>query len=134
VNGAGCPLGFLLLQSTHDGEEGAKERYIRQFLDHFKKSWSIEPIIILSDKDWSEINALRACFPNAAIQLCFWHVLRAIKKRLATLRRRPAFYDVDEAQAEFGDAIDKTFVPQGQAQPGTTMVDLFTESAGIEQH
>jgi hypothetical protein len=67
----------------------------------------------LSDKEWQEINSFLAEHPEAKHQLCFWHCLRAIKKRLSILRRTPAFYRVDDAMREFL-FIDKSFVPVGQ--------------------
>lgn len=115
VFGSGCPLGFLLVQSPKDSIPGAKERYIQDLLRYFRDSWSIQPIATLTDKDWSEINAFHDVFPTAKHQLCFWHSLDAIKKRLAVLRRRPAHYDVDQAMHEF-EFIDKKFVPIAQSK------------------
>lgn len=66
----------------------------------------------------SEINAFAKVYPDAKHQLCFWHCLRAIKKRLAILRRRPKYYDVKEAVKEF-DWIDPNFVPLAQIKEGT---------------
>jgi MULE transposase domain len=114
VYGSGLPLGFLLLQSTTTGAKGGKQRFISEFLENIRTAWSLKPIITLSDKDWSEINALRIQFPDAKHQLCFWHVLRAIKTRLSILRRAPSKYDVDAAHSEF-QWIDKDFVPISQA-------------------
>jgi MULE transposase domain len=112
VYGSGMPLGYLLIQSN-GGEKGAKERYIGQFLDYLKKNWDLRACFTLTDKDWSEIKAFLAKFPEAKHQLCFWHCLRAIKKRLSILRRAPAFYDVKEAKKEFA-WIDELFVPVQQ--------------------
>lgn len=67
----------------------------------------------LSDKDWSEIGACQDIFPDAKHQLCFWHCLRAVKKRLAILRRQPGPYNVEQAIAEFS-FIDPTFLPLAQ--------------------
>ncbi|THU77980.1 hypothetical protein K435DRAFT_692671 [Dendrothele bispora CBS 962.96] len=114
VYGSGCPLGYLLLQSPKSGEEGAKESYIRAFLEHFKKHYELNPSFTLTDKDLSEINAFLEVFPDAKHQLCFWHCLRAVKQRLSILRRPPKFYNVTQARNEFGDAINKDFVPIGQ--------------------
>lgn len=115
VYGSGCPLGYLLLQTSDDTAEGGKERYIRDVLKYFRDTWKIRAIFTLTDKDWSEINAFLGIYPEAKHQLCYWHALRAIKKRLAVLRRAPKFYDVAEATREF-EWIDENFVPVGQAQ------------------
>jgi hypothetical protein len=103
------PLGYLLIQSN-GGEKGAKESYISQFLKHLKKTWDLRAYFTLTDKDQLKINAFSATFSEAKHQLCFWHCLRAIKKRLAILHRTPAFYNVKEAMEEFA-WIDKLFVP-----------------------
>lgn len=124
VYGSGCPLGYLLLQSNGSGSAGGKERYITKLLTYLKDNWCISPVATLSDKDWSEINALSKVFPDAKYQLCFWHVLRAIKKRLPILRRRPRYYDVKEAIKEF-DFIDKRFVPVAQLQEKIQCVFLY---------
>jgi hypothetical protein len=83
------PLGNLLIQSSSTASAGGKERFLRHLLAHFKRVWKIRAITTLSDKDWSEIKAFIAEYPEAKHQLCFWHALRAIKKRLAILRRMP---------------------------------------------
>lgn len=112
--GSGAPLGYLCLQSrTRD--EGGKTRYLWQFLRHFRQQWAVCPTFTLSDKDWSEINAFLQEFGDAEHQLCFWHALRALKKRLAILRRQPAFYNVQNARLEY-DWIDANFVPAQQQQ------------------
>ena len=41
-----------------------------------------------SDKDCSEINAFSTVFPDAKHQLCYWHVLRAIKQHLVVLQHQ----------------------------------------------
>lgn len=56
---------------------------------------------------------MRRVFPEATHQICYWHTLRAVKQRLAVLRRQPAPYDADKAHRDF-DFIDQTFVPIGQ--------------------
>jgi hypothetical protein len=91
-----------------------KERYIHAFLEHFKINHKLKPIFTLSDKDLSEINAFLKAFPEAKHQLCFWHALRAVKSRLSILRRQPKYYNVTDAKNEFGDEIDRNFVPVGQ--------------------
>jgi hypothetical protein len=108
-------MGYLLLRSSNEGDAGGKERFIAKLLDYFKSTWDLQPIITLTDKDLSEINAFLKIFPNAKHQLCFWHCLRAIKTRLAILRRQPKFYNVLEAKKEF-DWIDEKFVPAGQTK------------------
>ncbi|THH12617.1 hypothetical protein EW146_g7526 [Bondarzewia mesenterica] len=112
VQGFGLPLGYLLIQSNA-ATHGAKENLLRQLLRHVRKK-KIKPSFTLSDKDFAEINAFRHVFPEAKHQLCFWHVIRAVKKRLSILRRAPAYYDAKAAQAEF-HWVSQDFLPVGQS-------------------
>ena len=99
-----------------DGDKHGKEKYLARMLEHIRLLLTHLPIVTLSDKDWSEINAFLKAFPESRHQLCYWHALRAVKQRLAVLRRRPKFYNVVEAASEF-DFIDRDFVPIGQVSP-----------------
>lgn len=112
ARGSGLPLGFILLRSDN-GESGGTEAYLTEFLSYFKNTWNIQARITLTDKNQSEINAFRSAYPDSKHQLCFWHVLRAVKTRLSILRRAPAYYHVEQACEEF-DFIDKDFLPIGQ--------------------
>jgi hypothetical protein len=114
VYGSGCPVGYLLVRSPKDSITGAKERYLRDVLKHLRDTWKVRALATLTDKDWSEINACLKEYPEAKHQLCFWHCLDAIKKRLSILRRRPGYYNVEQAVREF-EFIDKNFVPVGQS-------------------
>lgn len=126
IYGSGCPLGYLLIRST-DGADGGKQRYLQELLGHFKSAWNFKVLITLSDKDFAEINAFLATFPDAKHQLCFWHCLRAVKTRLSILRRKPKFYDMMEATKEFS-FIDKAFVPITQStnpNPVSSLLDTI---------
>lgn len=106
------PLAYLMIQTSKEASSGAKEQIQTCFLNELKKR-GVEPEYTLTDKDWSEINAMRAVWPNAKHQLCLWHSLRALKKRLAKNKDPPAFYDVDSARQEF-PYMKSTFVPRAQ--------------------
>jgi hypothetical protein len=85
VYGSGCPLGYLLLCSSTQGDSGGKGWFIEKLLSHFKHAWDIQPIITLTEKDLSEINAFLKVYPDVKHQLCFWHCLWAIKTHLSIL-------------------------------------------------
>lgn len=112
VYGSGLPFGYVLIRLDH-AASGAKGRCINALLKHLRSVWKIRALTTLTDKDWSEINAFLAAYPEAKHQLCFWHCLRAVKKRLSILRRAPAHYNVAEAMKEF-NFIHGDFVPIGQ--------------------
>jgi len=68
---------------------------------------------MLSDKNFSEINVYSNVFPSAKHQLCFWHCLRAVKKRLTVSHLQPGFYNIRQAENEF-QFIEKYFLPLAQ--------------------
>ncbi|KAG6848130.1 hypothetical protein H0H93_003112 [Arthromyces matolae] len=108
-------------------ESGGKERFITDFLASFRDTWGIEPQFTLTDKDFSEINGFQNVYPNAKHQLCFWHCLRAVKQRLATLRRRPKHYHVLDAKAEYS-WIDEKFVPVSQSEDPNHIIEAATKA------
>jgi len=44
----------------------------------------ISPEIFMSDKDHAQMNAIRRQYPNAALFLCWWHVLHAWRQHFVT--------------------------------------------------
>jgi hypothetical protein len=65
------------------------------------------------DKDMAEIGMLKDVW-NAKISLCWWHLRRAVRTRLASAKLSTTPYDPGRAHAEFS-FIDVVFVPAGQA-------------------
>ena len=47
------------------------------------QSQNINPVFVKMDKDRGQIWAAQKVWPKATINLCLWHVLRAIKKRIS---------------------------------------------------
>ncbi|KAF7359487.1 SWIM-type domain-containing protein [Mycena sanguinolenta] len=64
------------------------------------------------DKDMAEIGVLKDVW-NAKISLCWWHLRRAVRIRLASSKLATTPYDAAGANAEFS-FIDVQFVPLGQ--------------------
>ncbi|KAF8587588.1 hypothetical protein K439DRAFT_1547853 [Ramaria rubella] len=112
--GTGLPLGFLFLSSS-GGASGGLQRHITPFLDHIQTKWALKIMVGLSEKNRPEINSCCVTISICKHQLCFWHDVTALRKRLSTLCRMPAYYDVDQAQAEFS-WIDAHFVPIAQCK------------------
>ncbi len=112
ANGSGIPLAFLLIATSPEAAPGAKQAVLERFL-RCLKALGVEPEFTLTDKDWSEINAMNAVWPDAKQQLCFWHGIRAVKQRMAKTKETPAHYNAEEAHREFS-FIDVNFLPVGQ--------------------
>ena len=80
ARGSGLVLGWCFVRSkSKEPKMGSKESVLATWLRHFHDDWNINAKVMHSDKDQSEINAFASVFPNAKHQLCYWHVLRAIK-------------------------------------------------------
>ena len=54
------------------------------------KKWMVEkkaslPLVFVSDRDLSLINAIETCFPNARHILCIWHINQCVMKKCAPM-------------------------------------------------
>ena len=81
-----------------------------------KKMEKISPV-----DNFPEINSMRVTLSAQKHQLCFWHGVTALKKRLSILRRMPAFYNVNNARDEF-PWIEKDFVPIVQCSTKVSVI------------
>jgi hypothetical protein len=74
----------------------------------------------------AEIGMLRKVW-NPKIQLCWWHLRKAVRERLSKNKLSTTPYNVARAcqEARF---IDPTFVPDGNADPGESEGGMFGES------
>jgi hypothetical protein len=61
----------------------------------------INPTFMFSDKDASEIQAIRNVWGNLCGKLCIWHLKQAVDRGLARGRALDIIYDVNEAMQEF---------------------------------
>ena len=109
--GEGLPLSYLFITTKANAAPYTKQNALVAWMQAIR-SLGIVPQFTLSDKDQSEINALRQVWPEAKHQLCLWHILRALKRRLSQ-NEHPGSYNALEAQDAFPD-IDPSFVPLGQ--------------------
>ncbi|GES96638.1 ATP-dependent DNA helicase Pif1 [Rhizophagus clarus] len=81
VNGAGFPLAYLYLKHNGKCDDGIRTEIITKFVLQLKKK-GLDPEFILTDKNWMQIKVCHSIWPNAKIQLCYWHINRAITMRL----------------------------------------------------
>jgi len=76
--GKGLPLLYLFIMIEANAAPHTKQTALILWMSAIH-SLGIEPQFMLSDKDQSEINALKHSWPQAKHQLCLWHTLRALK-------------------------------------------------------
>ena len=80
--GEGLPLSYMFVVTNANAPPHTKETVLVNWMEGLK-ACGITLEFTLSDKDQSEINALGRVWPTAKHQLCLWHILRALKRRLA---------------------------------------------------
>jgi len=71
----------------------------------------------------AEIGCAKVVWPEAKINLCWWHLHRAIRTRLAKAKLSTTPYNFERARNEYG-FIDKDFIPPG------TRVDIEDYEGG----
>ena len=90
VEDTGVPLAYCLVDLPQDNKSasgkahadpGAITNIIQQFLERLK-AFGFDPKCFAIDKDQAEISAVTAVWPDAKVQLCYWHVKRAVSMKL----------------------------------------------------
>ena len=110
--GEGLPLSYLFVVTNADAPAHMKETVLVNWMEALK-ACGITPEFTLSDKDQSEINALSQVWPTGMHQLCLWHILWAVKRRLANNQELLASYGLMDAMRMF-EFINPEFLPLGQ--------------------
>jgi hypothetical protein len=72
---------------------------------------SVDPDVVLTDKDFAEIGVARAVWPRAKHQLCYWYMRKSVRERMALSRLSTAPYHPFEANAKFR-FISMQFLPR----------------------
>jgi hypothetical protein len=53
---------------------------------------SVQPTVIMTDRDQAQINAIKAIYPWSTVNLCTWHVLHAMRSHFNT-NQYPVLWD-----------------------------------------
>ena len=93
VDGAGIPLAYCFTEVFKDNNQGVRRAdpgattsLLAQFLRPLCAA-GFNPTFFGTDKDLSEIGAIREVWPETTIQLCYWHARRAVRTKLASSRK-----------------------------------------------
>ena len=71
----------------------------------------MEPEFFLTDKDFAQISAVQRAWPSVKIQLCRWHMQRAIETKLKDSKKaQQIIYNPLVAHEKFS-FIETTFIP-----------------------
>jgi hypothetical protein len=93
-----------------------------------RKKYGVVPRFTHSDKDMAEIGMCQTVWPEAKVQLCWWHIRKAVHTQLrGNLPTLP--YDVGRACKEY-TFIEKSFHPCGKSNPDDT--ELLPDETNTE--
>lgn len=86
LHGTGFPIAYLFLASS-DGKDDLKRMdVLALFLQSLRRTLpSLSPSFFFSDKDKGQMHGIRVAF-RMHPSLCIWHMKRAIKKKIASMR------------------------------------------------
>jgi len=105
--GSGFALGYLILD-THKDIELTKTTILTEFFNHIQ-NLGLYPEFIFTDKDFAEINAAKAVWRESHIQLCLWHIKKAIRTKIRSSKsKKNIALTADFINFPF---IDPTFLP-----------------------
>jgi hypothetical protein len=103
INGAGFPVAYMYFKHIGDSttsERNCKIPALTAFFSAIRRG-GINPTFMFSDKDISEIQAIKNVWGSSCGRLCIWHLKKAVDRGLAQGRALEMVYDVDEAMSEF---------------------------------
>lgn len=119
---AGFPMTYCLLSTATAIDLGKRKLAIAAWARCLRDMYSVKPLFIHTDKDMGEIGASKDVW-EAKINLCWWHLRRAVRTRLAKGKLSTSPYNLDKAMAEY-DFIKPDFIPAG------TRVDIDDYEGG----
>ncbi|CAB4433197.1 unnamed protein product [Rhizophagus irregularis] len=110
VDGMGFPLSYLFLENNGNCGNGIRTGVIIDFLLKLK-TLGLEPEFFITDKDFAQISAARFVWKNIKIQLCLWHIKKAVEAKLGSNKKPQQInYNGEEAHQLFS-FIDPLFRP-----------------------
>ncbi|CAD7067123.1 unnamed protein product, partial [Tilletia caries] len=85
LDGTGVPLAYCFLNTKDMEADGRKISILTEVLQALKGR-GLTPTFVGCDKDSAELAAIANVWPTAKVQLCYWHVRRAVRQKLASTK------------------------------------------------
>jgi hypothetical protein len=95
----GVPVAWMLASNGTTATIAFFLRWVRD------ASPSVKPAVIMTDRDQAQINAIEAIYPRSTVNLCTWHVLRAMRSHFNT-NQYPVLWDKVKAWVKTNDQIE----------------------------
>jgi hypothetical protein len=142
-NGLGYPTTFLLTRpkpiekvtkAIEVARKGAKLAIVTSWLAQLR-SLGCSPTFVHSDKDFAEISAVHDVWLTTKIQLCYWHVGDALRKRLAKAAAvKPVYHPADAKTIVHDlDWVRDGHDPKQQQRSGFTFGSATARAAAAAQ-
>jgi hypothetical protein len=112
---AGFPLSYCILSTATSLEIGKRKKALGRWVEALRDAYQIHPRFAHTDKDMGEIGMLCDVW-DPKIQLCWWHLRKAVRERLAKAKLSTTPYNAQQAKDEF-TFIDVGFMPRSRANP-----------------
>ncbi|KAF7358846.1 SWIM-type domain-containing protein [Mycena sanguinolenta] len=97
-DGAGFPLSYLFLSTASSIDQGKRTSALTAWAKCVRDAYGITATFAHVDKDMAEIKMLKDVW-NAKISLCWWHLRRAVRTRLANSKLETTPYDPHRKRA-----------------------------------
>ena len=128
IDGTGVPLAYCLTEVVKPegagvkgekkklrAEPGALSTVLYRFLERLRDDFEFNPACFAIDKDTAEIAAVTSVWEGAKVQLCYWHIKRAVSLRLNSSK-------VTKSQENYQPAEAKQVLPELEICWGSTSI------------
>lgn len=132
------PLSYCLLSTVAATEISKRTKALTAWVTTLCNKYGVIPQFVHVDKDMAEIRSCRKTWPQAKIQLCWWHLQKAVRTHLQLAKLSTTPYNVECTQGEYG-FISAGFQPSGKADakecegcvPGKSNISFDLENMPI---
>ncbi|KAK7456463.1 hypothetical protein VKT23_010712 [Stygiomarasmius scandens] len=107
---AGFPISYCLLSTAESMDQQKRTKALTTWASQLRDKYGVNPRFIHLDKDMAEIGMARDVWSHAKIQLCLWHLRRAVRECLAKPKLSTTPYNPLRAHLEF-NFVDINFCP-----------------------
>ena len=113
------PLSYCPLSTATPIETRKRTKALIAWTSHLRDKYEINPDFCLRGKDMGEIGMAPGVWKMAKLQLCWWHMRKALRERFAKRKLSTTPYNGERAHGQFGFIIHISSRPVRQTQKST---------------